>query len=953
MLNVSEENGWTTAVLDGHAGPVSLHSRRDPVGEADRVAAPVVAHEARHLVVIGLGLGYLLDALDRRGWNGTVLAFEPLPDTVTALRNRAVTARWLDEGRLHLFVAPDFRGADEAWRALDDRGDPPPVLVHPVLLRERPALVAAARERLGRVLFDARANAEARRKQSGSYLRNTLLNAARLAEAAPSDALDGLFSDMPAVLVGAGPSLDAALESLRALGQRALVIAVDTATRPLLAAGISPDLVVALDPTDVNARHLVDLPAYDSWLVAEGSVDPHAVAAFAPRLFAFAVGPHHPWPWLDRLGVRPGRLRAWGSVLTAATDLALRAGCPRLVFIGADLAFTGRRPYCRGTAFEADWAREVARGRSLDEVWGAAVDAWPEAVEPDTAGLPARTAPHLVAFRDWLVRQSVEHADRLWINASGAGILHGGTVRVSALADALAGCADRRATTRRRLADAHAAARHARRGTVLQALSQMMDAARSHADDPRAGWLAFAQPTLGAEALADTLAAASSAVVARRPSRDPAVALARAAGVDPAAIGDRDLDLLRRWGRPPDRLVALPAASPDRSVMVDRVVAALTGDELVVLLDADTPDGGTAVRRQLARLASHQGTLWYDDGLFHHWESRLFAVSCAPGFVAEAPLEADKYGADHQAIARDVVQDLAHWIAGASVVDVGCGEGHWIRAAREAGATRAVGVRLDRSLPAPAPDVAAAVTGRDVLRAHRADTALLLHVADRLPPAEADALIADVCQAADLVVFASVPPACGRHSPRHARPFAAWARAFAAQGFALDDDGRGRFEERQGLAPSWYHAWSAFKRVWPRTATGAPPRDIVDALMALAARADDAWQHGVRLRVRSLARDVRPSGRIFTVDVPPHHLLTDEHGGCRVQLPSTIAATSTVLEVWEGDRQLRRTSVDGVAGTWRLVDAELRFWSTDGVLPRFSGRRYTLRLLDEGAWSAG
>ena len=48
------------------------------------------------------------------------------------------------------------------------------------------------------------------------------------------------------------------------------------------------------------------------------------------------------------------------------------------------------------------------------------------------------TSAHLVSFRDWLVEQTAGDGTRRFINATGAGILHGGRIVQSTLGDALA-----------------------------------------------------------------------------------------------------------------------------------------------------------------------------------------------------------------------------------------------------------------------------------------------------------------------------------------------------------------------------------------------------------------------------------------------------------------------------------------------------------------------------------
>ncbi len=430
---------WPAALVRVGDAWVSVHSRRDPVAEADRMLTRHYSGTLpRTIAVAGLGLGFLLDALEQRHFTGRVVAAEPLPALADALRERAVAQAWMAAGRLALVTAPAFEGSAELWKTFDDPTADASVLVHPVLARTCPVESSGAQSVLERAQFAARANAEAKRENAGRYLLNTLRNAPAIAAEGDAAALTGSFCGVPALLVAAGPSLDRNLPDIIRYQDRALIVAVDTALRPLLGAGIRPQLVVAVDPTDSNARHLADLPPCpETYLVAEGSLDPEALTHFAHRTFFFRVGDHDPWPWLREQGVDAGRLRAWGSVLTTAFDLALSMGCDPIVFAGADLGFTGDRPYARGVTFEEDWQRMVDWGQSLSDLWHRAIDARAIVPENDVHGALVRTAPHLIAFRDWIVREAAEHRGRRIVNATNGGILRGAGIVTAAIGDCL------------------------------------------------------------------------------------------------------------------------------------------------------------------------------------------------------------------------------------------------------------------------------------------------------------------------------------------------------------------------------------------------------------------------------------------------------------------------------------------------------------------------------------
>jgi SAM-dependent methyltransferase len=479
------------------------------------------------VLAIGLGLGFLLDALEARGAAIRVVLIEPVPGIAKALLARRDWTRWITSGQLVLLVGPDFAGAAEAWRAVDVATSEPRTFVHPALERACPDRVAAALMVAEHLVTGARANAEARRQFAGRYLTQTLANLPVVATEGDVAALAGLAAGRPAVVVGAGPSLDRRLDLLRAIAGRALVIAVDTATRPLLAAGVTPDLVVGVDPSETNAAHLRDLgDVRGLWLVGEPSLHPSVFPAFADRTFTFAVAEHEPWPWLAAQGVERGRLRAWGSVLTTAFDLACHLGCGPIAFLGADLAYSRGLQYCRHTTYEPRW-RDCADDAARAVRFQAYLATHPHAPAPDVNGCDVLTAPHFLQFRDWILSRAAEWVTggrgRRVLNASGEGILHGGLVEVvdAATVIDLVNASPADTEIRGRLHEVHARSTAGRDEVV----ARLAGAMSREAEWPLERWAAFAS---GTHSRAEVREAAASARRTLRTRADEARQLARA-----------------------------------------------------------------------------------------------------------------------------------------------------------------------------------------------------------------------------------------------------------------------------------------------------------------------------------------------------------------------------------------------------------------------------------------
>jgi hypothetical protein len=156
---------------------------------------------------------------------------------------------------------------------------------------------------------------------------------------------------MPALLVAAGPSLDETAPLLSRFAGRAVVVAVDTALKPLLRAGAAPDFVLVVDPQFWNLRHLDRAPAPASCLIAESAVYPAVMRHPFGRAFLcsslFPLG-----KFIENRVDPKGALGTGGSVATTAWDFARILGTESLWLAGLDLSFPLLKTHFKGAAFE-------------------------------------------------------------------------------------------------------------------------------------------------------------------------------------------------------------------------------------------------------------------------------------------------------------------------------------------------------------------------------------------------------------------------------------------------------------------------------------------------------------------------------------------------------------------------------------------------------------------------
>lgn len=160
--------------------------------------------------------------------------------------------------------------------------------------------------------------------------------------------LAGLFPGRTAVLVAAGPALNDGIEFVRKNRGRCVLIAVNTALKALLAAGITPHFTVINDTSIDAGKAFQGLTP-----MASGALVPHCLSESAsglfPRSFFFGNFPGQPFPKRDGLLLH-------GSVITTAFSLAEHLGCTRAVLVGAQLCSPDpwRMSYAKGTRHDGE-----------------------------------------------------------------------------------------------------------------------------------------------------------------------------------------------------------------------------------------------------------------------------------------------------------------------------------------------------------------------------------------------------------------------------------------------------------------------------------------------------------------------------------------------------------------------------------------------------------------------
>ena len=190
------------------------------------------------------------------------------------------------------------------------------------------------------------------------YIRNALRNLPLIPRCHSLQELN--FGGDPALVLGAGPSLDRFLDGLQSRfggvlalpDQRAFkIICVDTCLTALRERGITPDLAVILESQHWNLDDFTGLSGWNIPAALDLSALPRSAQVLSGGLFLFFT----PWTTLkifERLsaaGLLPPRLPPLGSVGLSAAAIARRLTRGPIVTAGLDFSFTPDSYHARST----------------------------------------------------------------------------------------------------------------------------------------------------------------------------------------------------------------------------------------------------------------------------------------------------------------------------------------------------------------------------------------------------------------------------------------------------------------------------------------------------------------------------------------------------------------------------------------------------------------------------
>ncbi|GAC41332.1 6-hydroxymethylpterin diphosphokinase MptE-like protein [Paenibacillus popilliae] len=397
---------------------VAVHSLYHPEREA---AGWLKSIEARlehcsHVLVVGLGLGYHVQVLLHKYPMKKYYIYEPdIQILHQALKLRDVTDIVCHPSMVTLAVGEDDYVRAQLFNAISssvtDKFEEVTIPIYKQLFGETLDKLHTMSKQ---ILLQYRANYVTQHWFEKTWFQNSIYNIDKVLASKPIGSLEKCCSDIPAIIIGSGPSLREDIEYIKMLGNKALIIAAGSSVQALVHYGIEPHLVISMDGGEPNLKvfenvDTTHIPLLFATMIHHGIVEQNHRWRLSTRLNLDQVTPYL---FSNSENIGPSFIST-GSVTGTCIQFAAFIGCKQIYLAGQDLSYPNDEYYSDGVNHLAAEAKKST------------IEAASEWIENVHGGQNRTTEKMLVTLKDIEILLSA-FTDIEFINTSskGAAIQH-------------------------------------------------------------------------------------------------------------------------------------------------------------------------------------------------------------------------------------------------------------------------------------------------------------------------------------------------------------------------------------------------------------------------------------------------------------------------------------------------------------------------------------------------
>ncbi len=329
-----------------------MYSKYNPNAEAEKWLEQTKSDSepAKHMLLFGLGLGYHLDAIVKEYPDSKIYILEPDPDVFFAY----IEARNMKESLRHRNIAALAIGFDErvvynfTSILANHVSEELTIKVVPYYQREHNELYSNLMSGVKRALKHHKTELATGLLFETEWPRNCIKNMSAFLQTPDISGLKDCYRNVPALVVGSGPSLADELELLKTLKGKYVIIAAGTSIQALLLNNIKPDLVVSIDGGEPNYRAFKDVDLTEIPLLFTPIVHNGIVSKPMKNAIRFSTSSDTLTPYVLPNDIENTVFLSAATVTASAMQAANLLGCNPIMLVGQDLSYPNDTFYTAG-----------------------------------------------------------------------------------------------------------------------------------------------------------------------------------------------------------------------------------------------------------------------------------------------------------------------------------------------------------------------------------------------------------------------------------------------------------------------------------------------------------------------------------------------------------------------------------------------------------------------------
>ena len=339
------KNGSVTATENG----LLLHSKYNPQREAQTLISTFDSSKKEAAIFLGFGLGYALIEFAKKNKNSTMIVFEEsIPHFFSALE----ALDWSEVFAHEKLILALGATAEDAVSLINGfKAEELQVFKVKSQTAHAEAYFSTIEAKIEQTKQKEEINTNTLEKFATLWTSNSFRNLEYMDSLSGVKKYSSLGTELPFVILAAGPSLQKLLPHLAEIKKRAVIVCVDTAVHACIKAGVEPDFIILADPQYYCALHLEFLKCPSSILITEIAAYPMVFKFSCKEIVLFSslfpIG-----NYFEKKSEEKGKLAAGGSVTTTAWDFARLCNAKEIFIAGMDLGFPGKQTHIRGSQFE-------------------------------------------------------------------------------------------------------------------------------------------------------------------------------------------------------------------------------------------------------------------------------------------------------------------------------------------------------------------------------------------------------------------------------------------------------------------------------------------------------------------------------------------------------------------------------------------------------------------------